>query len=1325
MTLPPAPEPGGAPVDPVAAPAQPVDLRQCDAEPIHLPGSIQPHGVLLALHGPELRITQASATSRVLLGVAVEELLGRELATAFVSSAGAGPSAELAERVREALLHWRSLPDAPASFSWCVPGDESAAGSTLYEGHVHESEALVVLELELASAGPSVATAALSWAVLASRRVRAQTELGAKLQTAAESVRELTGYDRVMVYRFHDDWHGEVVAEAAHAELEPYLGLHYPASDIPAQARRMYLVSATRVIVTIDYAASPLLPTVNPVTGRGLDLSRSVLRSVSPVHLEYLRNMGVGATMTASLVVDGRLWGLVSCHHHGPHPVPAGVRDVVDWISRELATQIALTEAGQSRRRAAQLKRCREDLAFAVRGGARLPELLRGPELTTFLAAVAAEGVALVRDGEVWVGGVTPEPRRILELVESFLARSAAGPANLFATDCLSQHLPETADLAPTAAGVGMFPLEAARPMRLLWFRGERLRLVKWGGNPDKAMNIDADGRLSPRRSFGAWAESVRLHSEGWQPEELESARELGSMIDLELRRIAEDGRRASEVLLRDVLDSLTAQIAVLDTRGVITSVNRAWRSFAERNSGSPDGAIGFDYLEACRRGISGPEAADARLALDGIREVLGGARAYFELEYPCDSPSEARWFVMRVFRLSSGLPGAVIAHEEITATKQAELARREAEERYRSIVTSMAEGVVLQDAAGTIVECNAAAESILGLTREQMAGRSSVDPGWRSIRVDGSPFPGDEHPAMVTLRTGAPLAGVVMGVYKPQGALTWISVASEPLRAAPGTPPHGVVTTFTDVTERRRMEEVLRATARQLSWAQELGETGSWSYDLATGLFRASPEGRRIFGLAATEESFTVEAIEACIPERARVRQALVELVEQGRDYDLEYAITPADGSTPKVIRSIGRLERDAAGRPTAVIGFLQDVTARALAEETLRQSEARFRQLFEGHSAVMLLIDPRDGTLVDANPAAVRFYGYERTALQRMNIGEIDVLPSEQIQQLLGRARRSPESTFLVPHRLASGEVRTVEVNVSPTEVEGQRLDFAIVQDVTEREQARRELGELNRSLEERVEQAVAELRDKDQLLIAQNRHAAMGEMIGNIAHQWRQPLNTLGLVLADLKDASHYGELDAAGLDRAVDEGTRLIQRMSTTITDFRNFFRPAKEKVTFSALAQVRETLALLEASFKNTGIVIDIDAPTEVSLLGPPNEYGQVLMNLFTNARQAIQGAGVAEGRMTIRVCERDGLGCLTVLDNGGGIPESTLLRLWEPYFTTKEGGTGLGLYMSKQIVERSLGGRLEARNAAGGAEFTVWTPLSATRQPSTPRARCT
>lgn len=772
----------------------PLDLSQCEAEPIHIPGSIQPHGVLLALHGPALRITQATPSCQALLGIAATDLLERELVTVLGSA--------LADAVRNALTRYQELPNALAAFTW-QPLDSNQR----FSGYVHQSGLLTVLELEPTPAEHPTLSDALAQAVRGFSRVRAQTALPAKAQTAAECFRRLTGYDRVMIYRFDEDWHGEVIAEARRADLEPHLGPHYPDSDIPAQVRRLYLINTTRVIVDIDYAPSPLLPAVNPVSGQPLDLSRSLLRSISPVHLEYLRNMGVQATLVASLLREGQLWGLIACHHDTPRPVSSDIREIAGWMAQDLSTQIALTEEIRSRRYAAHLKQCRDHIIFAMRRGMRLPELLRGPELAQLLGTIGAEGAALICGEEVITGGVTPDPRRILEIVAGLSSPDSDDPFGPFFTDCLSKDLPETADLAAAAAGVAMFPLDTAQLMKLIWFRGEQLRHVTWGGNPDKAVAIAPNGRLSPRQSFAAWTQIVRLHSVQWQAEELESARELGALIDIEWRKIAEDALRASEVLLKDVLNSLTAHIAVLDGRGVIILVNTAWQRFAEQNGGGADCQPGVDYLAICRGVVSGQDGIEAQAALRGIQQVLGRTQAAFSLKYPCDSPTEAHWFEMRVFPLSNSRPGVVIAHENITAQKLAEDALRESEARLQRVLDGSDYGVWEWDMATGDLHINRCWAEMLGYEPDQIEPRLH---GWEKL-VHPDDLPRCQMVVQAHLVGEAPRCLIEYRLRAKSGEWRWIlSRAKITVRDAQGRPLR-LTGTHADITDRRAAEEALR----------------------------------------------------------------------------------------------------------------------------------------------------------------------------------------------------------------------------------------------------------------------------------------------------------------------------------------------------------------------------------------------------------------------------------------------------------------------------------------------------------------------------------
>jgi signal transduction histidine kinase len=271
------------------------------------------------------------------------------------------------------------------------------------------------------------------------------------------------------------------------------------------------------------------------------------------------------------------------------------------------------------------------------------------------------------------------------------------------------------------------------------------------------------------------------------------------------------------------------------------------------------------------------------------------------------------------------------------------------------------------------------------------------------------------------------------------------------------------------------------------------------------------------------------------------------------------------------------------------------------------------------------------------------------------------------------------------------------------------GQTFDHMAAQ----RKEAEETIRQLNQSLEIKVQEEVAKNRAKDHIVIQHSRLAAMGEMIGNIAHQWRQPINALGLVLANIGDAHAHQELTQEYLDEEIDIGTRLIDKMSTTIDDFRNFFKPNKEKKAFSLKAVLENSLSILSASLKNNNIAVAVEIAEDVLAYGYPNEFSQALLNLVNNAKDAIVAKHRHDGLIRLRVSYQGNQGVITVSDNGGGIPEQILPKIFDPYFTTKESGTGIGLYMSKMIIENNMNGKITVRNSGDGAEFTVSCPLAA------------
>ena len=265
----------------------------------------------------------------------------------------------------------------------------------------------------------------------------------------------------------------------------------------------------------------------------------------------------------------------------------------------------------------------------------------------------------------------------------------------------------------------------------------------------------------------------------------------------------------------------------------------------------------------------------------------------------------------------------------------------------------------------------------------------------------------------------------------------------------------------------------------------------------------------------------------------------------------------------------------------------------------------------------------------------------------------------------------------------------------------------------EIAERQVAQEDLADkqhilelLNQTLEERIETAVNELRQKDQALIQQNRLAAMGEMISNIAHQWRQPLNLIGLIVQGLPESK---DLSQAQLDHEVERIMDVVMHMSQTIDDFRYFFRQDKQKIQFTANQAVAKTVEFISPGLNSKNILISITEQPEVSIFGYSNEYGQVLLNILSNSKDVLEERKVAEPRIYISISREDDRSVVTITDNGGGISLDVIPKIFDPYFTTKDKsqGTGIGLYMSKIIIEQNMGGSLTAHNTECGAAFRI------------------
>jgi light-regulated signal transduction histidine kinase (bacteriophytochrome) len=436
-------------------------------------------------------------------------------------------------------------------------------GGHAFDASVHRHQGAAIVELEPVLDGASDRTDVLRRTLASIAAARGLREL---VDTAAQRVRELTAFDRVMVYRFDESDHGEVIAEAKAPEFEPYLGLHYPASDIPRQARQLYLENWIRVIPDARYVPAPLLPALRPDTGAPLDLTYSVLRSVSPVHLEYLANMGVRASMSVSLVVHGRLWGLVSCvNHGGPRSMGARLRTACELVGRLLSMQLAALADREIASRRALREPILSKLADAMRGS---EEVLGGlfEHERELLELTEAAGVATLAGGQVRVAGEAA-PAEAIEAIAAW-AEAKGNSGDVLATHALASEVPRAEAWKALASGVLTFSLPGRPPRRLFWFRPEAVATVDWGGDPKKAVDTTT-GRLHPRRSFDLWREEVHLQSVPWSESAREAAADLRRRaveIDLE-KQVA---REQKAIQLRDDLIAVVSH----DLRTPLSVIN-------------------------------------------------------------------------------------------------------------------------------------------------------------------------------------------------------------------------------------------------------------------------------------------------------------------------------------------------------------------------------------------------------------------------------------------------------------------------------------------------------------------------------------------------------------------------------------------------------------------------------------------------------------------------------------------------------------------------------------------------------------------------------
>jgi PAS domain S-box-containing protein len=654
-------------------------LAACASEPIRTPGGIQSFGTLLAV-GPAGDVTHCGANVAEYVGVGPDEVLGRQLAAVFPE--------------------WKIVPDDQPEGVLLNAGTVGLPAAGPVEVYAHRHAGVRFVELV-----PAAAEGALP--------VRTVTALGdltrqlddhprAFARRLARLARSLTGYDRVMVYQFDPFWNGEVIAEDRADGLESFTGLWYPAADIPPQARDLYLRVRTRVLA--DALARPV-PVVGRtrVPGRELDLSHALLRAVSPVHREYLTNMGVRGTAVASVVVRGGLWGLIACHNVGPRtPAPAAVQ-LLDVLARVLGSQIALAEQSERVRGKGLGQELLSSLAHVLAPGADIAAGLVDPQLG-LMELMTADGLAVSVEDRVTARGHVPPAAFVLRLVDWLEERGDW----LFSTDRLGETEPA---LAGERRAAGVLALRVPNTARgwVLWVRGELAHSIRWAGNPRKGLVTEGGRhRLTPRGSFEAWRAEVLGRSAGWTTAELALAEDvirpnLYEILEAVARRTAEAAHRESESRLRAIFDAQFQFIGLLSVDGTVLEMNRTALALIDRSEAA---VVGRPFWETEWWTHDGGLRDRVRGA---VRRAAGGDRSRFETNHPTPGGGQV-WidFSMTPYRDAAGRIVFLIPEgRDITERKRAAEQIQRTRELLLDAIESLDSGFVMYDADERLVVCN------------------------------------------------------------------------------------------------------------------------------------------------------------------------------------------------------------------------------------------------------------------------------------------------------------------------------------------------------------------------------------------------------------------------------------------------------------------------------------------------------------------------------------------------------------------------------------------------------------------------------------------
>ncbi|MBL0160678.1 MAG: PAS domain S-box protein [Bryobacterales bacterium] len=812
--------------------------------------------------------------------------------------------------------------------------------------------------------------------------------------------------------------------------------------------------------------------------------------------------------------------------------------------------------------------------------------------------------------------------------------------------------------------------------------------------SPDGRLNIEYRS-LDGRRWIAG--EGKLYRDEEGRPDYM-----IGLNIDITERKVAELALSHQVEFSQGIFNSTSDSLAVVNAEGRIVEVNDAWRRFASNNDGGGETVWGPGVAYFGSDAGEMEDRAVASAAREGLHRVQMGTLPHFEIEYPCHSPTEQRWFVMRVSPFLDRPGTVLVSHTDVTARVRAEQALRASEERYRrvsSVISDVAYSCVVRENGGYAIDwLTGASERVTGYTADELMAMRC----WGALVIEEDRALFGEQ--VIGLKPGESGSCEIRLRHK-DGSIRWLACCAEGV-VWPGSLNRlrtygGLV----DITGRKSAEAALLESERLLRESQVTAGLGSYLLDVGTGIWRSSAVLDTLFGI---DENYLhdVEAWAALIhPDDREMMVAYFrdEVVGQCRRFDKEYRIVRHDTGETRWVHGHGRLELDANGRALAMYGTIQDITERRRVEDALRESEVRYRAIFESSRDALLLADGASGMLIDANAAAQVLTGRTLDELRRLHQSELHPPEDEQLSRASFERDRVAPSINL--HRVTRSDGTRVPVEIVATQLRdaaGRELILGAFRDITERAKAQEERERL-----------------ASQLIQAQKMES-VGRLAGGVAHDFNNLLTVINghcqLLILKLTP----GDPTRTSIETILKAGERAESLTQQLLAFSRKQVLQPQVIDLNRVVLEVRSMLSRLVG--EDVHVRVELNS-THSSVSADPNQLQQVLMNLIVNARDAMPGGG----NLVIETCdaEWDDVSLqpganpigerqvrLTVSDDGVGMNEETRRNIFEPFFTTKGigKGTGLGLSMVHGIVAQS-GGRIEVESTPGrGTAFHIYLP---------------